>query len=182
VHIRRAWASDCGAVSKYGFDEDLYFAQIQRLEPWAATCHFLVVPDVIQDAEATLNVFTHYARELDATPLPLAYVLQDGAENEEFPAGAQVAFLGGSDPWRRRWGAMLLARAHEEGLRTHVGRVNSAQRVQALSFTHADSCDGTYVAFRSVKRGLREIGEWLDRAAAPALFSANDFPYPPEGT
>lgn len=175
MHIRRPWASDCGAVGKYGFDEDLYFRQIQRLEAWATTCQFLVVPDVIQDAEATLTVFAHYARELDSTPLPLAYVLQDGAEHEDFPPGAQVAFLGGSDPWRRRWGATLLTRAHQEGLRTHVGRVNSARRVQALSLTHADSCDGTYVAFRSVARGLREIGTWLDRASAPALFSANDF-------
>ena len=162
-------------MSKYGFDEDLYFRQIRRLEPWAATCQFLVVPDVLQDAEATLSAFSHYARTLDNTPLPLAYVLQDGAEHEDFPPGAQVAFLGGSDSWRRRWGANLLARAHQEGLRTHVGRVNSAQRVQALSLTHTDSCDGTYVAFRSVERGLREIGEWLDRASMPSLFSANDF-------
>lgn len=99
--------------------------------------------------------------------------LQDGAEQEDFPP-CDVAFLGGSDPWRRQWGAALLQRAREEGLRTHVGQVNSAQRVQALRLTACDSVDGTYVGFRGVERGVQEIGQWLGGCAHP-LFVPQDF-------
>lgn len=173
--LQRPWASDCDALSKDGYSDDAYIAHLERLAGLHATCRFVVVPDMPGDGEGTLASFYAYAPLFAPLGFPLAYCLQDGAETQELPR-CDVAFLGGTDDWREAHGAWLLERARDEGLRTHVGRVNSARRVVHLSFCHADSCDGTYVAFSGVERGIRTIGSWLTAAARPKLFEAGDIP------
>jgi len=174
VREGRAWAADCDALSKHGFDEEAYYAHLDRMQPFAGTCAFAVVPDVPGDGAATLAVYDHAAPIVAASGFPLAYVLQDGCEHEDFPP-CDLVFLGGTDPFRMRWGAELLARAHHQGLPGHVGRVNSQRRVTNLRFTHAGSCDGTFVARRGVEEGLQLVGRWLNAYHAGSLFSADDF-------
>lgn len=169
VRTGRAWASDCDALSKNGYHHGAYLQHLTRLQRFHDTCAFVVVPDVPGDAEATLTTYWHAAPALASDGFPLAYCLQDGAQDLEFPP-CDVAFLGGTDDWREAHGAWLLERAREAGLRTHVGRVNSLRRVQHLAFCHTDSCDGTYVAFQGVAQGVADIGLWLEAAAAPRLF------------
>ncbi|GGR17144.1 hypothetical protein [Deinococcus ruber] len=174
VQAGRVWASDCDALSKHGYDEAAYFRHLERMAKFASTCAFVVVPDVPGSGEETLTVYLQDAPTIALFGFPLAYVLQDGAENFDLPP-CDVAFLGGTDAWRLKWGATLLQRAREEGLGTHVGRVNSDVRMSALRFTAADSVDGTYLSFLGVERGLKTIGRWLDSANAPSLFEAADF-------
>ncbi len=171
----RPWASDCDALSKDGHDFDQFVEHLHRVNDPAliARCQFVVVPDMPEYGRSTLAAYYAAAPYLCALGFPVAYCLQDGAENLELPP-CDVAFLGGSDPWREAVGAALLERANAEGLRTHVGRVNSARRVQHLSFCHCDSLDGTYVGFRGVERGTREIGSWLRGAADEKLLGAAD--------
>jgi len=164
IRTGRPWASDCDILSKHGYDEDAFYRHLERLTPYRATCHFVVVPDVVGCAQSTLALYDHAAPVVALAGLPLAYVAQDGAEHEDFPP-CDVVFLGGSDPWRAQHGTALLSRATAEGFRTHVGRVNSARRVHQL-LSYADSCDGTYVGFNGVQRGLRDIGKWLSAAEA----------------
>lgn len=173
IRTGRPWASDCDVLSRHGYDEAAYFKHLIRMQPFHATCRFVVVPDLPGNGEATHAMFPYLARELADSGFPLAYVLQDGCETLDFPLGCDVAFLGGTDPWREAWGATLLARARAEGLGTHVGRVNSQRRVQALALTACDGADGTYVGFRGLKRGISEIGQWLNAASAP-LFAPED--------
>ncbi|MFC6662707.1 hypothetical protein ACFP90_21890 [Deinococcus multiflagellatus] len=163
----RRWASDCDALSKHGYDHESYVRHLGRLQAHQATCAFVVVPDVPGDGAATLSAYLHYAPLMASDGFPLAYCLQDGAEHLELPP-CDVAFLGGTDAWRAAQGAWLLQEAHAAGCRTHVGRVNSARRMRHLTFCHADSCDGTYVGYRGVERGLREIGQWLSQVHTPS--------------
>ncbi|GGS03327.1 hypothetical protein GCM10008960_32440 [Deinococcus sedimenti] len=172
---QRPWASDCDALSKHGFHYDEFVQHLRRVHDPALMerCRFVVVPDVPGCGRSTLAAFHAAAPDLAELGFPLAYCLQDGAEDLEFPL-CDVAFLGGSDDWREAVGAALLERAADEGLGTHVGRVNSARRVRHLSFCHCDSVDGTYVGFRGVERGAREIGSWLRGAADEKLLGAAD--------
>lgn len=172
---QRPWGSDCDALSKHGFHYDEFVEHLRRVHDpeLIARCQFVVVPDVPGCGRSTLAAFHAAAPELAELGFPLAYCLQDGAEELELPP-CDVAFLGGSDPWREAVGAALLERAADQGLRTHVGRVNSARRVRHLSFCHCDSVDGTYVGFRGVERGTREIGGWLEGAGAEKLLGPAD--------
>lgn len=173
----RRWASDCDALTSRpgkAHNVEKYLTHLEKLEKHAERCLFIVVPDMPGDAQGTLANFYHYARLLAETPFPLAYCMQDGAEYFEIPDAAQVAFLGGTDPWRRRWGASMLRRARAQGMRTHVGRVNSKRRMQALRVTECDSADGTHLSFNGVLGGLREVNGWLNAVNDNVLFEPVD--------
>jgi hypothetical protein len=174
IHAGRPWGMDCDVFSGPGYNEDAHLAFIERLTPMHATCLFMVVPDVPGDGAATRVLWEHGLPLYAITGLPLAYVMHDGCEQEDLPEEADVMFLGGTDPWREAWGAVMLQRAADLGKRTHVGRVNSRRRVTNLALLHADSCDGTYLAFQGRDTGLARIGGWLD-AANTALFRPEDF-------
>ncbi|GAA5534094.1 hypothetical protein [Deinococcus aluminii] len=168
------WASDCGVYSSTGKEQycpHSFVQHLDRLEAYADTCLFVVVPDHPGDGPATLQRFLDHAPFLVGRGFPLAYVMQDGAEHLPFPEGMSVAFLGGTDPWRARHGAAMIRRAKAEGFPVHVGRVNSARRVRALAALGVDSVDGTYIGFRGVERGLAEIAGWLAQDRLPVLLA-----------
>jgi len=172
VRSGRPWASDCDAF-KQDCDEDAFLAHLERLLPWRRTCLFVTVPDVYADAESTLAVYEHHARDLALLAYPLAYVLQDGAHHHDFPP-CQWVFLGGTDDYREAYGALLIERARQAGLRVHVGRVNSKRRLEALAVLDADAADGTHLAYCGVEKGVKKMGGWLESANAPKLFQASD--------
>lgn len=172
----RRWASDCDALSKHGHDFGLYDAHLYGLAAFQRTCLFVVVPDLPGDGEGTLSSYFAHAPLLHEYGFPLAYVMQDDSEYLPIPEDAQVAFLGGTDPWRMTWGAAMLRRARAQGMRTHVGRVNSNQRLRSLALTECDSADGTHTGFVGLHNGLREVSGWLNAANAPRLFAAAAVP------
>jgi hypothetical protein len=169
----RPWASDCDALSKYGYDDEAFFTHLDRLVAYRQTCLFIVIPDVPGDGESTLANYLAYAPLLAPLGCPLAYVAQDGAHALELPP-CDVVFLGGTDPYREAYGALVLEQAAQAGHRTHVGRVNSQRRLVHLAACPCDSADGTYVGFRGVSRGLKEVGGWLGAATSPRLIAPHD--------
>jgi len=171
----RQFAVDCDAFSEVvSYDDQVYFAHLERLRPYHAQCLFAVVPDHYRNGDATRESYEASVRILaEFFPFPLAYVLQDGCEQHgDFPH-CDAVFLGGSDPWREACGAGLLLKARAEGLYTHCGRVNSQRRLDALAALDVDSADGTYMRFAGLDRAKRDIGQWLDHAQAPRVFSAD---------
>jgi len=169
----RVWASDCDALNLARYSDDAFFEHLERLRPHHRTSLFITVPDLHGDAESTLAAFEHYGRVLAEFGFPLAYVLQDGAHEFDFPPCDWV-FLGGTDDYREAYAALLIERAREEGLRVHVGRVNSERRLKALAVLEADTADGTYLSFKGVERGTHDVGLWLTSANSPKLWHASD--------
>lgn len=111
---------------------------------------FIVVPDVVTDAPATLAQFGPWYSELEPTGSRLLLALQDGMTRadvvpllDQHPAAG--LFLGGSTEWKLRtmieWGGL----AAEMGRYYHVARVNSARRIMHAQAAGADSFDGTSV-------------------------------------
>jgi hypothetical protein len=101
------------------------------------------VPDVVGSAKRTLEAFECWCGEL--ANWPLAFVCQDGQENERIPwRSIQAIFVGGSTEWKMsRYAVECIrcAQIHEKW--THVGRVNTPGRFEYFESLGVDSIDGT---------------------------------------
>ena len=125
-----------------GFDETLYLRFIDRI-PTPDTLEWLSVPDIVGDAEATIDLFHSWQPRLDH--LNLAFVAQDGAEDLQLPWDLFVClFIGGTTDWKLSQAAAdLCAEAKTQAKWLHMGRVNSKKRLRYAYALHCDSVDGT---------------------------------------
>jgi hypothetical protein len=137
----------------------VFGARIRRAWPWAqpawlenepvAPAHpnllWIAVPDVVGDADSTLERFRDWHMLL--CHLPLAFVLQDGAQRPgrvpwDAP-GLAAVFVGGSTRWKLGpEAAELVRQARARGLLAHAGRVSTARRIiyfKAIGCTSFDS-------------------------------------------
>lgn len=137
----RWWAMD-NAAFKNGFEPVKFFAHLTKLEPYRDRCLFVVVPDCVGDANATLALWTEWTPQI--TGWPLAFVAQDKQEYLPYPPGCTWIFIGGTDDFKLGVGGRVcIERALAEGKYVHVGRVNSKKRYQMFERMGVHSCDGT---------------------------------------
>jgi len=137
------WAADNGAFS--GFDESMFLAMLERLEPYRETCLFVACPDVVGDASATLDLFHEWAPQLVREQWPLALVAQDGLEADAVPWRViDALFIGGTTEFKlssEAAGLVRLAKHHNKWV--HMGRVNTIRRMVYANSIGVDSIDGT---------------------------------------
>lgn len=138
------WSADNGCF--HGFDEFACRNMWSRLAGWPG-CLFVVVPDVVADHRETLRMWRAWwlvVRELTGYQ-PVAFVAQNGAEIGNVPWDELDAlFIGGDTEWKLGPVASQLAyAAKERGKWVHMGRVNSAKRIERALATLCDSFDGT---------------------------------------
>lgn len=128
-------------------------------------CKFVVAPDVVADWEATRQLFEDWYDDLVAAWLPLAYVIQDGQPSEHVPwKRIDTLFVGGTSEYKCSDAAHdLVTEARTRGLWTHMGRVNTAQRMRLAKSWGCDSIDGSSVSMFTDKR----LPERLAQAQAP---------------
>lgn len=132
---------------------------------------WVACPDVVADAAATWARYLVWSPVIRALGLPVAVVLQDGAERikyryplrAEWPDLAAV-FVGGSTAWKLSDAAAgLIREAKEAGKLVHVGRVNSRRRIEHFARIGIDTFDGTgFSAWGDKRIGLAV--RWIDRA------------------
>lgn len=161
------WAADNGVFS--GFDSARFLDMLAEVQGKPG-CKFVVVPDVVADACATLVQFEEWAPRLWQFGFPLAFVAQDGQERMPLPwCSFDALFIGGSTAWKMSDAAFKIAeRAKARGKWVHVGRVNSLRRMRHW-FGVADSIDGTGFSMMpdtNISKGLRWL-RWLK--AQPGL-------------
>lgn len=156
------WGLDNGAYR--GFDPVLF----SRRLAWAARhpqrCLWVVCPDVVADARATLERFKIWQEAIRQTGLPLAFVGQDGAEDLDIPwENFACWFIGGSTRWKlSQASADLALEAKRRGQWLHMGRVNSLRRLQAAFDMGCDSTDGSSHSMFGDKYIYRDLA-WLLR-------------------
>lgn len=138
------------------FDREAFELAVELL---GAGADWIVVPDVVADAVRTLRMAERWLPTLEHYPVLVA--VQNGMEAADVRPwlGPRCGiFLGGDTTWKlatmRAWGELAL----ERGCHYHVGRVNSARRIELCHEAGAHSFDGT-----SVTRFADSIGR-LDRA------------------
>jgi hypothetical protein len=126
---------------------------------------FTTIPDVIGDAQATLQRAEGYYQEMQRLGLPLALVLQDGMRPEHIPWGEIAGvFVGGSTEFKLGPEADLLVQeARRRDMHTHMGRVNSLKRWRIAREKCYDTVDGTFLAY-GPKVLYPKLLEWIAEA------------------
>lgn len=165
------WAADNGCFNET-WKPDVWERWLRF--GWPRTgCLFATTPDVVSDYEATLELFEEYSPTIRGARYPVAFVAQDGQPPDGVPwSQIDCLFIGGSDEYKMGDDAFALAqRARAREKWVHVGRVNSWKRYQAWA-AHADSCDGTFLAF-GPRNNIPKLMRWVDGYDRnPQLWSA----------
>lgn len=163
----RIWCMDNGVFTG-AFSETAFWQKLEHLRPWRDSCKFVVAPDVVGNAIATMHAFRYWGPAIHAAGWPVAFVAQDGQELFDLPPEFDALFVGGSTEWKMSYGALdAVQRAKADGRWTHVGRVNSLRRIRHFRLAGVDSVDGTSVVFAPDKNYAL-----LDRALRqPPLFT-----------
>lgn len=155
------WAADNGCFN--GLDARAFRRLLARCKD-APRCRFVVCPDAVGDAAATLRLWGEWADECRACGQPVAFVGQDGAEARaaEIPWGGLDAwFVGGSTRWKLSPASFaLIAEAKRRGKWVHMGRVNTLRRLRAAYDAGCDSVDGTSMSMFGATY-IRRFAGWL---------------------
>lgn len=157
----------------YALDNDAYTAWTKRMEwdeaKWLAmlqaaklTGHrplWVIVPDAVCNAEATLALWDIYAPKAKKFGWPLAFAVQDGMHPKDVPLEASVVFVGGSTEWKWR----TLPEWCRYFQRVHVGRVNEIRRLWTCQDYGVESVDGSGW-FRGTDGGrqARQLLQWME--------------------
>jgi hypothetical protein len=141
-------------------------------DPDLTRCMFAVAPDVLGDAEATLERASRMFFWIRYLNFPVALVAQNGLEYLAVPwDDFDVLFIGGDTAWKLGPAARHLAgEAKRRGKWVHMGRVNSLKRLRYADAIGCDSADGTYLAFGPDKNLPVALGWIRDVNGQGALF------------
>lgn len=168
-----AWAVDNGAWGAYRagveFDAGKFRAALER---WGAGADWAVVPDIVGGGLASLHLSESWlARVLDASRLALVAV-QDGMTPADVRPllGSRVGlFVGGTTVWKWTHLGAWAALARESSCHLHVGRVNSARRIDVCRSFGVDSIDGTSLSVFGRATGPRIASAVLSKGHTPML-------------
>ena len=152
------WAADNDCFQ--GLNASAYLRMLDAIHGLPG-CKFVVAPDVVSDWKATRVRFEEWYDDLVACWQPVAYVIQDGQPSKEVPwRRIEALFVGGSSEFKCSDEAHDLVRdAQARGLWTHMGRVNTAQRMTLAKSWGCDSIDGTSVSMYTRRRLPERIAQ-----------------------
>lgn len=167
------WAADSGRFNQPQlYSDERYLAWLTRHLPNSDRCLFATAPDVVGDAQATLELSLPLVPALHALGYPVALVAQDGLLPDMVPWDSfEAIFIGGTTRWKLSHEAhQLIQAARGRGKWAHMGRVNSLRRFRAAAAMGCHSCDGTKLAF-GPQANRAQVDRWLaDMWAFPSLW------------
>lgn len=169
------YAADNGAYTKWS--EKHFMEMLILFRKFAKSPLWVVVPDVVGNAEQTMRMWHEWKDRVSSFGYPLAFACQDGMEPQDVPKEAFCAFIGGTTEWK-------LANA-ERFKRVcnwlHIGRVSTGARLKWAERIGADSCDGTGW-FREGMNGNRvnALIEYFEGSPQGELFNGNNLPTKPQ--
>lgn len=156
------WCLDNNCFGKEEFNEDKWWSWLQDPRLDRPSCLFATAPDVVGDAEATLERSLPWLPRIRSLGYPVAYVLQDGSDQHPPPwDDFDVLFVGGTTEFKLGQVAReYVKEAKLRGMFVHMGRVNSLKRLRYAEFIGVDSADGTVLTFGPDRR-LPEVLGWV---------------------
>ena len=127
-----------------GFNEKAFVNYLGKIQGKEG-CLFVNAPDVVGDAELTLERFHHWQPIIKSYGLPVALVAQDGLDKHEVPwTMFEALFIGGTTEFKLgEYVKELVREAKERGKFVHMGRVNSKKRIEYAISIGCDSVDGS---------------------------------------
>jgi hypothetical protein len=156
-----AWAADNGCYGNGWPGERRWLRWLEQHAVHAGRCLFATAPDVVGDAEATLDRSIRWLAVIRELGYPAALVAQDGLEDLPVPwTRIDVLFLGASTAWKLGPHATALtAAARRRGIGVHMGRVNSQARYRHAARIGCASVDGTCLIY-APDRNLTRLRRW----------------------
>lgn len=138
----KRFAIDNGAFVKYRAEK--FRALLERERPAMDKCLWVAVPDVVGSARRTREIWK-YRHSMVPEGWPLAYVCQDGAENNSIPWDeCEAVFIGGTTHWKMSPEAAAIIKAATILKKwKHVGRINTPKRWNHFEKLGVDTCDGS---------------------------------------
>lgn len=141
------YAIDNGAWTAHQRGEPFDAGAFARvLDALAAGADWIIVPDVVGESRASLELTAAWLPRVAAYGRPMLIAVQDGmvfADVAPWVAGGAGIFLGGSTEWKLAsavaWGRWCA----ERDAYYHIGRVNTCRRIRLAQEAGADSIDGT---------------------------------------
>ena len=136
---------DNGAFTS-SFDPDEWIPLLNVLENYNYRPDFVVLPDVYNDAEGTMERHRQWASEVLTRGLPPAAVVQPGMNIETQVRladriGADFVFVGGETRWKRAHGKEIVEEAHARDIAVHIGRPDGEEGLPWAYKIGADSAD-----------------------------------------
>jgi len=163
------WCADNGCYGKGYPGDDGWLRWLGRLASKADRCLFATAPDVVGEAEQSLERSLPLLPKIRETGFKAALVAQDGMENMQLPWDEfDCLFIGGkktqnpADEWKLGAGAEhLIIEARKRGKWVHCGRVNSEKRYRKMAKAGCHSCDGTFLRF-APQENLAYLLHWVN--------------------
>jgi len=136
---------DNGAFTS-SFDPDEWTTLLDQLEDYNYDPDFVVLPDVYNDASATMERHRKWISEVTDRNLRAAAVIQPGLPIHTQikladRIGASFLFVGGETRWKRAHGREIVETAHEHNLTVHIGRPDGEDGLPWAYKIGADSAD-----------------------------------------
>lgn len=160
------WAVDNGCFNDSYPGDALYLEWLADLRACAPLdrCAFAVAPDIVCDAQATLDRSLPVLPHIRSLGYRAALVAQNGLEHLEVPwESFDALFIGGDTDWKLSgYARTVIAEARHRGKWIHMGRVNSERRLRYAHALGCHSADGTYLAF-GPDTNLPKLLAWLRR-------------------
>lgn len=138
------WAADNGCYLP-GYNPDRILSMLRRYSGIPG-CKFVVVPDVVRDAAATLQMFSSWLGTYQRYGFPCALALQNGIEHHRIPWDSiACVFIGGDNLFKYSDTVRgIVTEAKQRGKWVHNGRVNTPERILYSNGIGCDSFDGTH--------------------------------------
>lgn len=136
------YALDNGAYGCYLRGQDFNFdAFYEHIEMYAFDDHkpiFVVVPDKVGSTPETKQWWDEHSQKVKSMGFKTAFAVQNGMTQDDVPRDADQVFVGGITQWK--WDN---AHVFASRFPTHVGRVNSPEKLDYCEQIGVLSCDGT---------------------------------------
>lgn len=144
VAFGATWAADNGCYLP-GYNPDRILSMLRRYSGIEG-CKYVVMPDVVRDAGATMQMFSAWLGTFQRYGFPSALAIQNGIEHYQIPWDSLACiFIGGNDEFKYSDVVKgIVTEAKKRGKWVHNGRVNTPERILYSNEIGCDSFDGTH--------------------------------------
>lgn len=153
-HYLLPTAIDNGAFSAYmkgyGFDELAFLRLLAEVNKKNIKYDFIVIPDIVAGGEASLEFSILWYKRL-AGWKRLYLAVQDGMDikqhgNKILSIQIDGIFVGGSNEWKWQTAKQWVRFAHDNGIKCHIGRCGTLDKLLYAYEIGANSVDSTNFA------------------------------------
>ena len=147
-------------VKNKPWDQSAWESMIAKIKMSGKTPLWAIVPDVVSDKHATIENWDKYKGTISKHKWPLAFAVQDGMDERDVPADADVVFVGGTTEWKWK----TVDQWAKSFRRVHVGRVNSLEKIMFCESLGIESVDGTGWMRGTIEHSQqgKDLKQWIE--------------------